>query len=279
MSEQPQQPVTDSQTRFSNRVADYIRYRPSYPAEVLAILEREAGLQPGAVVADIGSGTGISAEMFLKHGCTVFGVEPNEPMRSAAERLLAGYPKFRSIAATAEATTLPDASIDLITAAQAFHWFDRAKTRPEFARILKPGGRFAILFNTRLVDVSPFLQGYEALSIQFATDYTQIDHRNVDDRAVAEFFAPCKCEKRIVPNHQVFDYTGLKGRLLSSSYAPPPGHERHEPMLAALRKLFDEHAKPGDPSDANKYPPDTPTVRFEYATEIYFGSLRGERGT
>jgi SAM-dependent methyltransferase len=273
MSETPQQPVTDSQTRFSNRVADYIRYRPSYPAEVLAILEREAGLRPDAVVADIGSGTGISAEMFLKHGNKVYAVEPNEPMRSAAERLLAAYPKFHSIAATAEATTLADGSIDLITAAQAFHWFDRKKTRAEFARILKPGGKFAILFNTRLVDASMFLKGYEALSLEFATDYTQIDHRNVDDLAVAEFFAPRRCEKRIVPNHQVFDYTGLQGRLLSSSYAPPPGHERHEPMLAALRKLFDEHAKPGDPDAAGKYPAGMPTVRIEYATEIYFGML------
>lgn len=273
MPEQPQQPAADSQTRFSNRVADYIRYRPSYPAEVLAILEREAGLRSDSVVADIGSGTGISAEMFLKHGNTVFGVEPNEPMRSAAERLLAAYPSFHSVAASAEATTLPNASIDLITAAQAFHWFDRARTRPEFARILKPGGSFAILFNTRLVDVSPFLQGYEALSIEFATDYTQIDHRHVDDRAVAEFFAPERCEKRIVPNHQTFDYVGLQGRLLSSSYAPPAGHERHEPMLAALRKLFDEYAEPGDPSAAEKYPAGTPTVRIEYATEVYFGPL------
>lgn len=275
MSGSSQKPVTDSQTRFSNRVADYIRYRPSYPAEVLKILQREAGLRANSVVADIGSGTGISAEMFLKHGCTVIGVEPNEPMRSAAERQLAGYSKFQSVAATAEQTTLDDASIDLVTAAQAFHWFDRARTRPEFSRILKPDGRFAILFNTRLVDASPFLQGYEALSLEFATDYTQIDHRNVDDRAVAEFFAPCKCEKRVVPNHQVFDFAGLQGRLLSSSYAPPSGHERHEPMLVALRRLFDEHAESGDSSAAEKYPEGTPTVRVEYATEVYFGALHG----
>lgn len=259
----------NSKTRFSNRVDDYVRYRPSYPAEVLDILAREAGLTPDSVVADIGSGTGISAELFLRRGNSVFGVEPNEPMRSAAERLLAGYPKWHSVAGTAEATTLPDASIDLITAAQAFHWFDRVKTRPEFVRILKPGCRLAIIFNTRLVDRSPFLRGYEAISIEYAIDYTAIDHRNVDDQVVAAFFAPNRCEKRVVPNHQTFDYDGLKGRLLSSSYAPPVGHPRHEPMLVALRKLFDENATP----DSTSENPTMPTVRFEYDTEVYFGTL------
>lgn len=265
----PKDQATDSKSRFSNRVADYIRYRPSYPAEVLEILRRESGLTPQSVVADIGSGTGISAELFLRRGHTVYGVEPNEPMRSAAERLLAGYPNFRSTAGTAEATTLADSSVDLIIAAQAFHWFDRAKTRPEFVRILRPSGVFAILFNTRLVDKTPFLQGYEALSIEFATDYTTIDHRNVDDRAVAAFYAPSRCEKRVVPNHQTFDYQGLQGRLLSSSYAPPAGHPRHEPMLAALRDLFDRYARP----DATSEMPEIPTVRFEYDTELYFGRL------
>lgn len=265
----PSETPTDSKLRFSNRVADYIRFRPSYPAEVLSILEREAGLTSESVVADIGSGTGISAELFLKHGNTVFGVEPNEPMRAAAERLLTNYPNFRSVAGTAEATTLPDASVDLITAAQAFHWFDRERTRPEFARILKPDGRLAILFNTRLVDRTPFLKGYETLSLEFATDYTTVDHRNIDDRIVAAFFAPNRCEKRVVPNHQTFDYEGLQGRLLSSSYAPPAGHPRHAPMLVALRNLFDEHARPDPTSDR----PTESTVRFEYDTEIYFGFL------
>ncbi|MCE9604861.1 MAG: methyltransferase domain-containing protein [Planctomycetia bacterium] len=265
MPTESNQPATDSKARFSNRVDDYIRYRPGYPPEVLEILRREAGLTSDFTIADIGSGTGISTEMFLRNGNTVFGVEPNEAMRSAAERLLSGYPKFRSVAAPAEATTLADGSIDMLTAAQAFHWFDRARTRPEFVRILRPRGLLVILWNTRLVDTTPLLRGYEALSIEFATDYQTIDHRNVDDKIIAAFYAPSRCEKRTVPNHQVFDYAGLQGRLLSSSYAPPLGHPRHEPMLAALRNLFEEHAVP-DAAGRR-------TVRFDYDTEIFFGPL------
>ena len=109
---------SNSTTRFSDRVAYYIKYRPGYPAKVITLLNREIGLSPATVIADIGSGTGISSELFLKNGNRVFGVEPNQPMREAAESRLAGYDAFISINGTAEATTLPDASVDLVTAGQ-----------------------------------------------------------------------------------------------------------------------------------------------------------------
>jgi len=253
-------PAPDATSRFSNRVADYVRYRPGYPPQLIQALQDEAGLTSQSIVADIGSGTGISAGLFLQLGCTVYGVEPNTEMRAAAEARFAGETRFHSIAATAEATSLADDSVDLVTAGQAFHWFDRERTRAEFARILRPGGFVALFWNSRRTDSTPFLQAYESLLLQFATDYQQINHTNIDATVLAQFFGGCPFEVRSFPSYQDFDFAGLRGRLLSSSYAPAAGHPRHEPMLLELQRLFDEHQSGG-------------SVRFEYDTELYFGRL------
>ena len=149
--------MSDSTRRFSSRVDNYVKYRPSYPPEVVELLAAECGLTPGALVADIGAGTGLLAELFLQNGYRVLGVEPNREMRQAGERLLGDYPHFTSIDGTAEVTTLADKSVDIITAGQAFHWFDREKARAEFARILRPGGWVALVWNERRVDATPFL--------------------------------------------------------------------------------------------------------------------------
>ena len=124
------EPATAS--RFNNRVENYIAYRPKYPAAVAEFLRNELGLSAASVVADVGSGTGILSELLLRAGCTVFGVEPNEAMREAAEELLQAYPNFKSVHGTAEATTLDDSSVDFVTAGQAFHWFDIEGARREF---------------------------------------------------------------------------------------------------------------------------------------------------
>src|SRR5215469_5965610 len=131
----------DSTKRFSNRVENYTKYRPSYPKEeMLVLLSGECGLTSASVIADVGSGTGIMTRIFLENGNQVFAVEPNPEMRHAAEQVLAAYPRFVSVPATAEATTLPAETADFVVAAQAFHWFDRERVRREFVRILKPGG-------------------------------------------------------------------------------------------------------------------------------------------
>lgn len=231
--------------RFSQRVENYIRYRPGYPEAVVDLLCQQSGLGKGSVVADLGSGTGILSKMLLQRGLVVQAVEPNTEMREAAERLLGTDPQFVSSGGTAEETGLPDHGVDLITAAQAFHWFDRAKAKKEFARILKPGGVVALIWNERRVTSTPFLREYETFLETHGTDYTQINHADITDADIEAFFAPLPVYKAAFPNEQVFDYTGLEGRLMSCSYAPAKGHPGHEPMIEALHQLFDGHAKGG----------------------------------
>jgi len=252
-------PASNATSRFSDRVENYIRYRPGYPAEVLQALREECGLRPSHVIADVASGTGIWTRMLLENGNMVFGLEPNADMRQAGERLLGDFPRFRSLDGKAETTTLPDHSVDFVAAAQAAHWFDRAQARREFARILKPGGWLVLLWNERLIDTTPFLRAYEDLLLAFGTDYEEVRHEWTTD-AVNEFFDPRPYRERTFPMQQQFDYEGLEGRLLSSSYAPGPGHAKYEPMLATLRDIFSKYAEDG-------------RVGFDYTTRVYFGQL------
>jgi ubiquinone/menaquinone biosynthesis C-methylase UbiE len=250
---------TDSTLRFSSRVENYIRYRPGYPAQVLEVMKHECQLTPGSVVADIACGTGIFSRMLLDHGNKVIGVEPNREMREAAERLLAAYPNFTSIAGTAETSTLPDESVDFATAAQAAHWFDLPRARREFARILKLGGWAVLIWNERSTDTTPFLRAYEQLLMTYGTDYQQVRHENTTDN-IGSFFAPSPFEQRIFDLQQNFDYAELEGRLLSSSYAPLEGNPNYAPMLAELRRIFDTHQVGR-------------RLSMEYRTRMYYGRL------
>jgi SAM-dependent methyltransferase len=253
--------MADPTQRFSSRVADYVKYRPSYPSAVFDTIARECALAPGAAITDIGSGTGISAEPFLRRGYRVYGVEPNEAMRSAAEGLLAGYPAFVALPGRAEETGLPSGSVALVFAAQAFHWFDRARARAEFQRILEPGGFVALVWNERERDRTPFLVDYERLLREHATDYAPVNHRDQAPReVVAEFFAPVVCQSAAFPNHQDLDLDGLIGRSRSSSYVPEPGHPQHDVFYADLARIYGEYAVSG-------------SVRFEYTTRLYWGRL------
>src|SRR5882672_4025489 len=230
--------MTDVTQRFSSRVENYVKYRPGYPNEVIETLRSECGLTANSIIADVGSGTGILTEMFLRNGAEVYGVEPNREMRESAERLLKDYPRFRSVEARAEETTLPDHGVDFITAGQAFHWFDREKARVEFARILKPQGWVVLIWNERVTTTTPFLVAYEQLLKDYSTDYEQIDHRRINDDVIRDFFGSDRFGLKQFNNSQVFDHEGVKGRLLSSSYAPEASHPRYEPMLAELERIF-----------------------------------------
>jgi SAM-dependent methyltransferase len=252
--------IVNSTERFSSRVENYVKYRPGYPSAIINFLAGECSLSPATVVADIGSGTGKLTELFLKNGNVVFGVEPNEPMRAAAEKWLRAYPKFRSVAATAEDTTLVGHSVGLITAGQAFHWFDRNKTRREFQRILAPRGWVVLIWNDRKTDASPFLKAYDQLLETYATDYKAVNHKNVDATVIGSFFGANSFSRVTFPNEQRFNFDGLRGRLLSSSYSPETGHPKHAPMLRALRQIFDKHQRNGE-------------VVLACDTAVYYGQL------
>jgi len=252
---------SNSTQRFSDRVENYIRYRPRYPLAVLDVLRREIGLAPNWTVADLGSGTGISCELFLAEGHAVYGVEPNEAMRTAAERLLAGFPMFHSVDGTAEATTLDAASFDLVIAAQAFHWFDIPRVRAECQRILRPAGWAVLLWNTRQIDTTPFLREYETLLQRYGTDYAKVQHNNIDAAQMDAFYGTGNWRRLTVGNAQSLDLDGLRGRLLSSSYVPNLGEPGCAEMLADLERLFAKHAVQGQ-------------VLLDYVTEIYMGNFK-----
>ena len=252
-------PVPNATSRFSDRVENYVLYRPGYPPEAIRALTNECGLSPNHLIAAIASGTGTWTRMLLENGNAVFGVEPNAEMRSAGELLLAAFPSFTSVSGTAEATTLADQTADFVTAAQAAHWFDRKQARREFARILKPGGWLALLWNERVTDATKFLRDYEQLLLTYGTDYQDIRHEHTTS-AVNEFFDPAPFQGRVFESRQEFDYRGVEGRLLSSSYTPGPDDPQHTPMLRELRRIFDDSAAEG-------------RVAFEYKTRLFFGRV------
>lgn len=251
--------MLDPIRRFSNRVQNYLKYRPRYPPAIIPLLESECGLTSESVIAEPGSGTGLLTELFLKNGNQVFGIEPNAEMRAAGERALTSYPKFSSIDATAEVTTLPNRSVDFIVAGQAFHWFDREKARAEFSRILKSAGWVVLIWNGFWVESSPLMAAYQELVLRYGTDYVEVS-RELDHSDIASFFAPGSCKIAHFNFRQTFDYQGLGGRLLSSSFVPEPNHPNYEPMLRDLRAIFDAHQKDG-------------RVAFEYETQLYYGQL------
>jgi SAM-dependent methyltransferase len=251
--------MSDTLTRFSTRAENYAKYRPTYPAGVIDLLKSECGLTETATVADVGSGTGILTELFLKHGNPVIGIEPNAAMRVVAENRLAGFANFVSVNATAEATTLETASIDFIAAGQAFHWFDRAKARKEFARILTSDGWVVLIWNERKLDATPFLRDYENLLLRFGTDYDKVRHENVAGE-IEHFYAPNLFQLKSFENAQLFDLESLKGRTRSASYTPEPGSPNFETMFARLEELFVKHERGGK-------------ITFEYETTVYYGHL------
>jgi SAM-dependent methyltransferase len=248
--------------RFLGRVETYARHRPSYPAAAIDLLQARCGLGPGAIVADLGSGTGILSRLLLERGARVHGIEPNVEMRRYADSLLAGG-DFRSRHGTAESTGLADASCDLLVAAQSFHWFDPERTRAEALRILKPAGWAALLWNERPRNGVPFLDDYEALLRRYAPEYDTVARLRADEGGIHRFFGRAP-ELATFPNEQVFDFEGLAGRVNSSSYAPLPDKPEYAPLMAELREVFGRHQQDGK-------------VVFPYRTLVYFGQPRQSR--
>ncbi|PRA07607.1 MULTISPECIES: class I SAM-dependent methyltransferase [unclassified Paenibacillus] len=250
----------NSEERFTSRVDSYLKYRPSYPKEAINHLYDVVGLDANSNIADIGSGTGIISKLLLERGSYVIAVEPNQAMREAAEQTLKSSPQFQSIAGSAESTGLPDQSVDFIVCAQAFHWFDRSAAQIEFRRILRPGGRVILIWNSRLTHGTPFREEYNQLLHTYGTDYNKVNHKNISQTMLLSFFKEGSMHEMRFRMSQKFNFEGLKGRLLSSSYSPAPGHANYDPMMSELRNLFDKNNQEG-------------IVAFDYETEIFWGEV------
>ncbi|MFS0868645.1 class I SAM-dependent methyltransferase [Paenibacillus xylanilyticus] len=245
---------------FSNRVDSYLKYRPSYPEEAVHYLYDFVGLRSNSKISDVGSGTGIFSKLLLERGSNVIAVEPNPAMRAAAEQLLESYPNFQSVSGSAEFTGLPDQSVEFIVCAQAFHWFDRLAAQTEFRRILQPGGRVILIWNSRLTTGTPFREQYNQLLHTYGTDYEKVNHKNISRTKLLSFFKEGSMQEMGFRMSQEFDFEGLRGRLLSCSYSPAPGHPNYNPMMTELRNLFDRNHQDG-------------IVPFDYETEIFWGEV------
>ena len=251
---------TNPTERFTDRVANYVLYRPDYPSEIIDYLQQKTGLSKTSAVADIGSGTGIFTRHLLDTDCKVYAIEPNEAMRQAAEEMLFEYPNLISLNGTATNTTLEEQSIDLIVCAQAFHWFNNAATKQEFHRILKPGGMAALIWNNRIVDADDFSKDYDQLLKSLSNDYNEVNHQQLTDKDFLAFYQDGDYEFVTFPNEQVFDEEGLIGRAQSSSYVPAGDTPEGQLFVTALKALF------------HKYQQDH-CVRFIYQTEVYTGRV------
>lgn len=246
----------DATARFSNRVENYARFRPDYPREVIELMRTEMNLNENSIVADVGSGTGIFAKLLLETNCTVFGVEPNGAMRAAGDEFLQDFPKFKSVDGTAENTNLPTASVTHITSAQAFHWFDASQAKREFARILKPDWFIILIWNEHKLDADAFSSDYGSFLVEQGDAYENVRKSHAHEANIKQFFSDDFKTKSYL-NAQTLDYTGFRGRVLSSSYIPTEQDEKFPQMIAALNRLFAEH------NDSGK-------VRISYDTKVFY---------
>lgn len=247
-------PKNDPSERFTHRVDDYVKYRPNYPPEIIALMTSKMGLTKESIIVDVGSGTGISSELFLRNGNIVHGVEPNDKMRMAAEQNLKKYPTFHTQKGTSESTGLVDHMADFVIAAQSFHWFEPIPTKKEFQRILKENGRTVLIWNDRKFSGTAFAVEYEALITLFSRDYHQVKSKNIGEKLIRDFLGPFELHR--FSNHQELDFESLLGRLMSSSYAPEKDDPRFAEMKVALRRLFEKFQSNGH-------------VSIEYETQVY----------
>lgn len=246
--------------RFSKTVDNYVKYRPGYPVELVDFMQKQLGLKPDHRIADIGSGTGKLAELFVREGIQTYAIEPNGPMREAADQLLGQNSNFKNLEGTAEATGLPDQSVDFITAGQAFHWFDVLKSRAEFLRILKPGAWVLLIWNKRMDDRSPFMEAYNQFLENYSTDYNEINLRRINKAHFEQFFGTSDFRQHNLYHFQHFDLDGVIGRYLSCSYAYDPVHPGYRKAMKELESLYKTHQVDNH-------------IKMWYRTEITYGRM------
>lgn len=252
--------MSQTTERFSSRVANYIKWRPDYPQALYKALLEHGVLTPEAVIADIGAGTGISAQLFAAHNHTVMAVEPNQPMREAGQAALAKQPLVSWHNGTADKTGLPSHSADAVIAAQAWHWFDTPETKTEFKRILKPAGQVVLIWNDRITTGDGFSEVYEDALRYFAIDYDKVNHKQFGEDAFNQLWGNNKWKEITVDNVQHLTFEGLLGRVLSSSYMPDEQHPEFEFMKHVLKKIFLRYQENG-------------TIAMRYNTRAFHGTL------
>ena len=250
--------MKNNTNRFSNRVDNYVKYRPSYPIQLIDYLVSEIGVNKESTISDIGSGTGIFSKLLINKVKTIYCIEPNNEMRQYSEEIFKSYNNCHVNNGTAEATELEDNSIDFITVAQAFHWFNIRKTMKEFRRITKLNGIMILIWNNRLTNTK-FLNMYEYGLKKYANDYNEVNNKNISEAEIRKCYNSDM--KRVTFNNfQEFDFVGVMGRLLSSSYAPLEGTENYKRLREIIKEAYDKGAINGK-------------VRFNYETELYWGTL------
>jgi ubiquinone/menaquinone biosynthesis C-methylase UbiE len=243
--------------RFSNRVENYEKYRPNYPNEIINFLNTKIQLDKEDIIADIGSGTGISAKLFLDNGNEVYGIEPNAEMRSAGEKSLIHYTNFHSLDASSEDTKLESESVDVITSGQAFHWFEPEATKKEFLRILKPDGFVVIFNNRRKFSDSPFMNEY----MKLISKYSETEFSNSLNTDLPNFFGLKIIHEEVFSNPQVFSLGRLKGDLVSYSYIPNEEDPKFNNMISEFELLFEKYSDNG-------------ALIFEYETVLYYCKMK-----
>lgn len=247
--------------RFTNKVDDYTKARPSYPEEIVPLLTCKYGLTSQSVIADMGSGTGLFTEVFLKHGNPVYGVEPNDAMRQAGEHYLKKYTNFISVNASAEHTSLASACCDFVVAGQAFHWFNPVLAKVEFQRVLKPNGWVILAWNVFSSSDAPLAVAYEKLFYDFGIQYQGAGYKNANKENLLGFLGPDTFCMESIPNPKSLDFSAFQSRVFSSSFSPSPGQPQYPLMQQAIGQVFEQFENNG-------------VIILPYQTNLYLGQLK-----
>ncbi|HEX2926500.1 MAG TPA: class I SAM-dependent methyltransferase [Ruminiclostridium sp.] len=231
--------------KFTGKARIYQKYRAHYPEQFIEYLFFTGELDKHSTIADIGSGTGILTRQLLEKGCRVLGVEPNDDMRTIAEMELASYKNFVSVNGTAENTTLQEKSADCLTAAQSFHWFDPESFKSECRRVLKPGCKVVLVWNSRIMESKVILENAEICS-QLCPKFRGFSGGyDENPSSYLSFFRQGECELKTFENNIVYNREAFVGRNLSSSYAPKMGEDNYDRFIYELNNLFDKFSKEG----------------------------------
>lgn len=237
----------NTQKIYSGKADFYVTGRPTYPSELLSFIQSTFNINLDSTIADIGAGTGIFTRCLLDSGAYVYAVEPNSDMLKKATQVLKNFPKFIPVNALAQKTMLSTSSIDLLTVAQALHWFNTKETKKEFERILRPEGNYLFLWNERMKDCDSFHQNFEAILSNTIESYSMQAFKDMSPRKlVASFLGSEDFITQTLSNQQLLPLEGLLGRVFSSSYSPNILSKSGKILRENLEKLFEEFHSEGN---------------------------------